>query len=265
MVLAALAAAASLSSCTPVRGADRLWNSPAIRFVMVGETHGTREAPELFADLVCEAARSRPVIVALEQDTSEQPAIDAFLRSSGDAASRSEFLKAPMWNSPLRDGRSSQAMLRLLDQLRIWKQERRIAGVVAFRAVPSFVPGADLNDLINRGMADVLGQAATDPKALLVAYGGSTHMSLADVSEGIHSAAGRLTRAQARTVLIDGAGSAWNCFNSQCAAHPKQSFTNLCKTAREILFSTAVPGFDAVACVGKPFTASPPAVPLPNK
>jgi erythromycin esterase-like protein len=99
---------------------------------MVGETHGTRETPDFFADLVCLASTKRRVIVAVEQDTAGQPAIDAFMRSRGDLAAREAFVQA-IWPTGLDDGRGSEAMVDLFDRLRQYQQSGRVQRVVAFR------------------------------------------------------------------------------------------------------------------------------------
>jgi len=271
MLLAMLAAATSISTCTPVPGAEKLWESPSTRYVMVGETHGTNEAPELFADLACAASKKRHVMVALEQPPEDQPAIDAFLKSNGGADARVQFLKAGMWNQPMKDGRSSQAMLNLFERLRQLKQEGRIRGVAAFQNYDLSVPFSNANEGINRGMAALLERlAAADPDALVLAYGGSVHMSHDDVpGTAIPSAAGRLPRTETVSVFVDGEGAAWNGHNQDYGPHSVSSFTNACSSGLpEITYPSGgagMPGFDAVACVGKPFTASPPAVPLTGK
>jgi hypothetical protein len=272
MLFAMLAAATSFSTCTPVPGAEKLWESPFTRYVMVGETHGTNEAPELFADLACAASKKRHVMVALEQPPEDQPAIDAFLKSNGDADARVQFLKAGMWNQPMKDGRSSQAMLNLFERLRQLKQEGRIRGAAAFQNYDLSVPFSNANEGMNRGMAALLKRlAAANPDALVLAYGGSVHMSHDNVGDtGIASAAGRLPRAETKSVFIDGEeGSAWVCVNNECAPRPQSPQNLVCRAGiRQVVMlpKDGEPrGFDAVACIGKPLTASPPAVPLPGK
>lgn len=274
MIAAALGAAASLSTCAPVPGSERLWDSRAIRFVLVGETHGTREAPELFADLTCAASRNRPVVVALEQPPEEQRAIDTFLESNGGAESQAAFLKSSIWSGKFRDGRSSQAMLTLFGRLRELKQSGRIRGVVAFQDYDLSVPFSHADEGMNRGMARALEHAAaTNPRALVLGFGGSTHMSLQDIgNSGIRSAAGRLPRAETVTVFVEGeGGSAWNCSDSECrgGTHPILPSGSICKPkVREVIYPPERPGvtgFDAIACVGGLFTASPPAVPLNDR
>jgi len=272
MLLAMLAAATSLSSCTPIPGADALWKSPSTRYVMVGETHGTNEAPALFADLVCAASKKRHVVVALEQSPEDQPAIDAFMKSDGGADARAQFLKAGMWNQSLKDGRSSQAMLNLFERLRQLKQEGRIRGVAAFQDYDLAVPFSNANEGMNRGMAALLKRVASaNPDALVLGYGGSVHMSHNDVpGTAIPSAAGRLPRSETVSVFVEGEdGSAWICANNECRPHPQSPQSQVCKPGvREVvpLPNGGLPaGFDAVACIGRPLTASPPAVPASGK
>jgi hypothetical protein len=244
---------------------------------MVGETHGTNEAPALFADLVCAASKTRHVVVALEQPPEDQPAIDAFMKSDGGAEARAQFLKAGMWNQAMKDGRSSQAMLKLLERLRQLKQEGRIRGVAAFQDYDLAVPFSDANEGINRGMAALLERvAAANPDALVLGYGGSVHMSHDDVpGTAIPSAAGRLPKSETVSVFVEGQeGSIWNCLYAgagmQCGQHPYLPQTQVCKPGvREVVpvreGQVLLRGYDAVACAGKPFTASPPAVPAGGK
>lgn len=273
MLLATLAAAASLSNCTPIAGAEKLWKSPSTRYVMVGETHGTSEAPALFADLACAASETRQVVVALEQPPEDQSAIDTYLKSDGGAAARTQFLKAGMWNQAMKDGRSSQAMVNLFERLRQLKQHGRIRAVAAFQDYDLSVPFGNGNEGMNRGMAALLKRvAAANPDALVIGYGGSVHMSHDSVpGTSIPSAAGRLPRAETVSVFIDGEdGSAWNCTDAQCkgSIHDVQG-RGICKPGnRNVIYPTegaGIPGYDAIACIGKPFTASPPAVPVAAK
>lgn len=78
-----------------------------------GEIHGTREAPELFGDVVCHAAaRGGRVVVGLELPSSESDAVRAFLAGGTSLTSR------PFWTQPYQSGRTSAAMLALLTELR---------------------------------------------------------------------------------------------------------------------------------------------------
>jgi len=89
--------------------------------VLVGEIHGSAEIPAAFGNLVCHALRRRPretVLVGLEIFSSAQSAIDAFLASDGGGPARAALLEHDFWRREYQDGRSSGAMLALLDALR---------------------------------------------------------------------------------------------------------------------------------------------------
>jgi hypothetical protein len=180
-LLAALAAlsiagagwADGLPACQPLPGADALWSRPGVRFILVGEMHGTVETPELFGDLVCSAAASqRPIVVGLERATREQAAIDAFLAGDNHAAATDALLAENGWH--IFDGRSSRAMLKLLETLRGLQRNGRISEVVAFDDARR-----DESDAAReRRMAAALTAAADrHANALVVAFTGNLHAS----------------------------------------------------------------------------------------
>jgi erythromycin esterase-like protein len=86
------------------------------RVVWFGELHGTRESPQLFFGLVKLVARhhTAPPVVALEIPSTEQAAIDRYLANGDESNLRS----CDFFASELKDGRSSEAMVKLLSQLR---------------------------------------------------------------------------------------------------------------------------------------------------
>ena len=131
------------TACRPVPGESQLWSRSSIRWLWVGETHGTSETPAAFGDLVCDALlHGRHVTVALERPTTEQAAIDAILGSGDRSAAAQSLLKQPGWHN-IYDGRTSQAMLQLLFELRDLKikyPSLRVAAVVdpsSFAASPA--------------------------------------------------------------------------------------------------------------------------------
>ena len=92
-------AVATASSCPPVDGAAALFTEKT-KYVWVGEVHGTAEEPALFGDLVCQAAATRPVVVALERDVAEQPLWNAYLTSDGGAAARAAHCRSASRERP---------------------------------------------------------------------------------------------------------------------------------------------------------------------
>jgi len=127
------------TACEPIPGSEKLLSRPSLRWIVIGEIHGTTETPKTFADLACLASATRPVVVAVEQLTTEQPAIDAFIGSNGDAEATSRFLESKLWTEPIEDGRSSEAYFDLFQRLRALRAAGRITSVVAFQ--PLYDPG----------------------------------------------------------------------------------------------------------------------------
>ncbi len=181
-LLFSLSAAAASSGPSGVREAASLVAAGASqeRIIVLGEMHGTHEAPALAGELAglrwrqAHGAPDEGVTLALEIHTTEQARIDAFLDSSGDAAAREALLSGPYWavNPERSDGRRSVALLRLLESVR----ERRSAGddlrVLAFDAGSG---GGDAN-VRNPRMAAALREAfMRDPERRFVVLVGNYH------------------------------------------------------------------------------------------
>ena len=112
-MIAELLAALALGqtpACAPPDGAGRLWENPATRFVFVGETHGTAEAPAAFAELVCARSTAGPVVVALEMPAVMQQDLDQWFASDGGSEARDILLAHDYWGLDHADGRSSAAI-----------------------------------------------------------------------------------------------------------------------------------------------------------
>jgi hypothetical protein len=80
-------------------------------------------------------AASRAVAVGLEIPTAEQPFIDTYLTSRGTASDRRELTRSAFWQRD-HDGRSSVAMLRLIDDVRVLKDRGTAVDVFAFDEQP---------------------------------------------------------------------------------------------------------------------------------
>jgi hypothetical protein len=111
----------------------------AERVILMGETHGTEQAPAFVAHLVCSLlAQNRPVILALERDESEQVATERFLSSAGSADDIGALLSQPEWNGSMQDGRSSQAVFNLLEQVRKWRDAGQRVEVLMMRKLQRY-------------------------------------------------------------------------------------------------------------------------------
>ncbi|NMO16064.1 hypothetical protein HPC49_43335 [Pyxidicoccus fallax] len=87
--------------------------------LLLGEMHGTQEVPRFVAQAACQATVAGvPVTVGLELPLESQARVDAFLDSAGAEEDWLKLMDAPFWRSPYPDGRSSEAMANMLEQLR---------------------------------------------------------------------------------------------------------------------------------------------------
>lgn len=260
LVAVAAACAESLPDCQPLPGADVLFSRPGVRFILLGEMHGTTEAPALFRDLVCAAAAGkRPVVVGLERPSREQAAIDAFLAADNHAAATDTLLAESGWGT--FDGRSSRAMLSLMEALRELKLKGRISDVMAF---DDSRPGTS-NAERDQRMASALGAAAgRHANALVLALTGNLHASK-KLIEGFGSypfMAMLLPAAQTVSLFVsDQGGEAWTQMQDGCRPHKLRSTGG--DNRGIVLSETAAPvrGFDGTASTGLPATASAPAIP----
>jgi erythromycin esterase-like protein len=135
------------------------------RVVWFGELHGTCEAPQLFLGLVKLVSRhhTAPPVVALETPSTDQGAIDRFLASGDDSILRS----SDFFRSELKDGRSSEALVKLLSQLRAEKK----AAVCCFDS-----SGATTPQERDTAMAQSLQLCAKKfPNSKLVVLSGKVH------------------------------------------------------------------------------------------
>jgi hypothetical protein len=87
--------------------------------LLLGEMHGTQEVPRFVAQTVCQSlVAGIPVTVGLELPLESQTRIDTFLESAGSEEDWLKLMDAPFWRSPYPDGRSSEAVANMLEQLR---------------------------------------------------------------------------------------------------------------------------------------------------
>ena len=243
-VIAILAALPVWGACAPIPGTAELLARPGLRYVIVGEIHGTTEGPAIFADLVCAARESgREVVVGVERPVEEEPAIRA-----GDWTRLLQFDGWKKWH----DGRSSEAMLALLKSLHGMK----LAELVAFD------PGGG-NAERNAGMAKLLSAAAErHPGALVIALTGNLHGSKKPIPGfGDYPFMAMLLPGDATVSLFlaDRGGTAWTQGpGGDGGAHAMKSSGG---ERREVAMGVApMAGYDGVLSTGVGCTASAPAV-----
>jgi hypothetical protein len=129
----AIHAAAAVTSCAPIPGADQIWTKAGVHWVFIGELHGSNETPAAFRELVCDAiAQGKHVTVALERPSTEQAALDNILTAKDLSAAQKSLLQLPGWKQGGMDGRASEAMLRLLISMRELRKLQPDLRIVAF-------------------------------------------------------------------------------------------------------------------------------------
>jgi erythromycin esterase-like protein len=253
---AAPAAPVAAPSCgAPIRGLETLRDA---ELLLVGEMHGTEESPAFLARLLCERGAA-PTVLGLEMPASEQPALDAFLASDGGALAIRALVAGAHWQMADQDGRSSLAMLALVETARRARQQGRALDVVAFDIEP---PGGADRDA--RMAKNLLAARAAHPGAALIVLTGNIHASTVKgtpwdpdlVPMGAHL---RSADAPVRSVDVRYAGgTAWVCMmDGGCGAAELTGRDR--GPAPFVEAITDRPGFDAIYYVGA-LTASPPAI-----
>lgn len=139
--------------------------------LILGEVHGTVEAPAYFLRVVCAIARHDPgaeLVVGLEYPSGEQSHLDTFLVSGEVGQARAELLATPFWQRRMQDGRSSAAMLQLVESLWSLRRDGFRVRVVAFDDWQ-----VDARDKAMAGILDAAVEARRD--ARLVVLTGNVH------------------------------------------------------------------------------------------
>jgi len=262
-MITALAAVGLLSAldwsdgCRPVAGSEALWQDD-VRYVFVGETHGTAEAPAAFADLVCAALEQGPVVVSLEYSVELQPTLDAFMEADTEAEARAILAAYPHGPFVHHDGRGSEAMLDLLLRLRAMLREAADLSVVA--SVPNSPRVEGFRQSYSEMDRAVLWgrQAMAAPQARVLVLVGRVH---AEKTRRVGSPLGLPAAAHIRPeetlslTLAHQGGQAWICLD-ECGAAPIPESDD--PTARGVVLAPRQDGkFDGLLALG-PVTASPP-------
>lgn len=195
--------------------------------VFAGEIHGTNEFPDTFSRMVCQIQTAEPgrtILVVLEFPVSMQPAVESFMAGDGDAASAA-LTQQPFWRREYQDGRSSKAMVRLLESLR---GLQRTGASLIVRGMD--VDHATSNDERDAGMAKNLAEAIEQVRpARTLVYSGDIHARTvpgypwapADPFRSVASRVGESLGGVAAIGLKTNGGTAWTCTTavaSECGA-----------------------------------------------
>ena len=258
----ALVAAAPSTACTAIPGWDQVMAEEKVRWIVIGEVHGTTETPAIFADAVCLPAAERgSVVIALERPSRDQRAIDAFMASDGGSAARREFYKALIWHMG-KDGRSSQAVFAMFDKLRQMHLGGRVSHVVAFQDVDTRDPPNVGQGPYDERLAEIV-RAAGGLGATVVTLVGSAHARKTEANFGkpFMPMATHLPTDQTLTLYADGnGGTAWFCNGptpANCGPHVVGTAGEPAR--RGVVLQPVMDGaYDGLLNLGVVTTASPP-------
>jgi len=242
--------------CPDLPGVEAIWARPTTRYVFFGEIHGTAEIPQLFGDAVCHASRNRSVTVALELPSKGQDAFDVFIKSDGSPSAVAALLASPAWPHT-RDGRSSRAVLGLIERVRTLRASGARLRLVGFEPQRPAGFGQHYRAL---GMASALAVAAyVDPGALVLVLTGNTHSDREPPSHQrpFATAASLLPPSETLSVINRATGgSTWSYsdgvgrVNSLPGSDPAPRGVTLGGALKD--------GHDGSYSPGRPYTASPP-------
>jgi hypothetical protein len=258
------------ATCPPLaRGAESLVEPGNL--VLVGEVHGTAEAPAFVAALACAAAQragTRGLAVGIEMSHSDQPALDAFFALESPAEARRELLSAAHFNDAWQDGRDSQAVVALLEDLRRWRRAGLAVTAVAFDVAADDGAGGQAREAAMAG--SVAAAVERHPGATIVVYTGNLHSRTVQGvpwdSELLPM--GALLRQRfphLRSVdFASAGGSAWVCImppeggEPKCAEHAQAGQDRGDQPFVELWDEPNESGHDGIYYLG-PISASPPA------
>jgi hypothetical protein len=236
--------------------------------VLFGEMHGTQELPQFFGEAVCSVADSRQSVrVGLEVEPQNQAIFDAFLASPGAASDVSALLAAPFWSREFEDGKSSQAMLALLERMRRLREQGLPIDVFLF----DLGPGQAGTERDKNMAENIESQVRAHPEAITMALTGNLHAFKAPGSPWDPN-----YRAMGWHLAQDGlhvhslgashpAGTAWTCVGSpvpDCLSRPinaRPALPSGRSTGIELLPEPTRQGFDGLFATPS-VTASMPAV-----
>lgn len=213
------------------------WRAPAAneiaaaagdsRVIVLGETHGTQEIPELVAVLVEQYSAQGPLVLALEMERTEHDALSRYLASDGAAAARDELRLRPYWSiaDDSNDGRRSVDMLDLIESMRELKRAGRDVAIAPYDLPPGAYRDTEARE---RSMASYLHwiQEAL-PRGRMLVLTGNVHamlqpLILPGIGTHIEPMAYHLSELQPYSIKISArTGEAWGCRSPRpCGAHP---------------------------------------------
>ncbi|QRK04488.1 hypothetical protein JQX13_30035 [Archangium violaceum] len=236
------------------------------RVMLLGELHGTREVPRFVALGACQVAtRGIPVTVGLEMPVADQERVRRFIASAGTEHDHALLMESPFWRSPYPDGRGSEAVVRLLEQLR-WLRAQGL-DVRAFVFDHPELQGEAREAAMAR---TILSEVETGAERFFLVVTGNIHPRTqpgVPWDLGYRPMGYMLARKLPSLLSLDVAfdsGTAWICFvgkgdSLECGERPTKGKDNGDRYFVSLFERPSESGFHGVFYVGA-VSASPPAV-----
>lgn len=204
------------------------------RSTLVGELHGTNESPAFVAALACHILTSgHTLTMALEIPHTEQDRIRSYLLSNGSAADRAAMLEGAFWATNKADGRSSAAMVNLIERLRYLRSLR--LPLIDVVTIDIAAGEDDAGNDRDRLMSQAFDRITKTPSDYVVGLVGNYHAKKTDGAPWDPHArfmAGHLPASALTSLDVDyTGGAAWICV-------PECGVSTLGTTSQ-----TAAPGF----------------------
>lgn len=190
--------------------------------LFVGEVHGTNEAQRLIAEIIDHAIRhEREVILGLEIPSQEQKSINTYLESKGETHDREMLLSGGFWRG-FQDGRASEAMLGLIEHIRVQKSiGRKIRLVCLDGGARDDFGGFDRDKSMALAIRTAMKQT---PNSLMVALVGNFHTRPLTLEDSKDNLVSHLVDLRAVVVnLASRRGAFWACQGSGCGVRPTLS------------------------------------------
>lgn len=200
------------------------------RFVIFGETHGTRESPELVGSTACALSkRGEHILVALELAASTDPQLQALWNGPSDGFRERVMSQLPYFANR-KDGVGSEAMLALIEKLHALASAGRKIDIVAFSGARDRAQAERWSNLPWQGaheaeQAENISQAAkrTGYSRVLVLVG-NAHAQKQPIVGSVSRykpMAMHLGKAGSIVSLVEtyATGTMWNCVERVCGSH----------------------------------------------
>lgn len=246
--------------CAPPPYAQAIWTQKHIRYVLIGEVHGTEQTPAAFAEIVCAAAASgKRVLIGLEFPENARSAFQRYVASAGTMHDMTTFLDNSGWRAmrELPDGRTSSAMWNMIDRLRTLRAAGLNVSITTFiRAIQG-----DTQTIHEVGMATSLREAdQSGDYDLVFGLVGNIHARKAPFRLGDEHLSDPMAmhlppHSTLSILAVTGSGEAWYC-GQECGVHAITGSPDGASPGVRI-DAGLHPGFDGVVAVGSS-TASLP-------